>query len=71
MSVTSLAPSALASFACAAVRRRTPGARSLKNFSQRCTACQLCVSQCPEKVLRPSTKLTSLMQPEMNYSDGY
>lgn len=55
--------------------RKTPlkpfGARSLKNFSQRCTACQLCVSQCPEKVLRPSTKLTSLMQPEMNYSDGY
>ena len=47
------------------------GARSLKNFSQRCTACQLCVSQCPEKVLRPSTKLATLMQPEMNYSDGY
>lgn len=55
--------------------RKTPlkpyGARSLKNFSQRCTACQLCVSQCPEKVLRPSTKLTSLMQPEMSYTDGY
>ncbi len=47
------------------------GARSLKNFSQRCTACQLCVSQCPEKVLRPSTKLATLMQPEMNYTDGY
>ena len=55
--------------------RKTPlkpfGARSLKNFSQRCTACQLCVSQCPEKVLRPSTKLATLMQPEMNYIDGY
>ena len=55
--------------------RKTPlkpfGARSLKNFHQRCTACQLCVSQCPEKVLRPSTKLTSLMQPEMSYTDGY
>ena len=47
------------------------GAKSLKNFSTRCTACQLCVSQCPEKVLRPSTKLESLMQPEMNYTDGY
>lgn len=55
--------------------RKTPlkpfGARSLKNFSQRCTACQLCVSQCPEKVLRPSTKLDSLMQPEMCYTNGY
>lgn len=47
------------------------GAISLKNFSTRCTACQLCVSQCPEKVLRPSAKLESLMQPEMNYTDGY
>ena len=56
-------------------QRNTPlkpfGARSLKNFSQRCTACQLCVSQCPEHVLRPSSKLTTLMQPEMNYTDGY
>ena len=47
------------------------GARSLKNFSTRCTACQLCVSQCPEHVLRPSTKLESLMQPEMDYTGGY
>lgn len=55
--------------------RKTPlkpfGARSLKNFSSRCTACQLCVSQCPEHVLRPSAKLTSLLQPEMNYDKGY
>lgn len=56
-------------------QRHTPlkpfGAKSLKNFSSHCTACQLCVSQCPEKVLRPSTRLASLMQPEMNYTDGY
>lgn len=55
--------------------RKTPvkpfGALSLKNFSTRCTACQLCVSQCPEKVLRPSTKFENLMQPEMNYTEGY
>lgn len=55
--------------------RKTPlkpfGALSLKNFHSRCTGCQLCVSQCPEKVLRPSTKLNSLMQPEMSYADGY
>ena len=47
------------------------GARSLANFSSRCIACQLCVSQCPEKILRPSTKLETLMQPEMKYTDGY
>lgn len=56
-------------------QRKTPlkpfGSQSIKNFSTRCTACQLCVSQCPEKVLRPSAKLESLMQPELNYTDGY
>lgn len=55
--------------------RRIPlkpfGARSRKNFETRCTSCQLCVSQCPEHVLRPSTKLESLLQPELNYSEGY
>ena len=55
--------------------RKTPlkpfGSRGLKHFSAHCTACQLCVSQCPEHVLRPSTKLESLLQPEMNYTDGY
>lgn len=55
--------------------RRTPlkpaGAQSLKHFGRHCTACQLCVSQCPERVLRPSTRLETLLQPEMNYRDGY
>ena len=55
--------------------RKTPlkpaGAQSLKHFASHCTSCQLCVSQCPEKVLRPSTKLESLLQPELNYSNGY
>lgn len=55
--------------------RKTPlkpaGAQSLKHFSSHCTACQLCVSQCPEKVLRPSTSLERLMQPEMTFTDGY
>ena len=55
--------------------RKTPvkpaGAQSLKHFTSHCTACQLCVSQCPEKVLRPSTKLERLLQPEMNFTDGY
>ncbi|MBQ0025093.1 MAG: 4Fe-4S binding protein [Bacteroidales bacterium] len=55
--------------------RETPlkpaGSQSLRNFSQHCTACQLCVAECPNKVLRPSTKLETFMQPEMSYERGY
>ena len=48
-----------------------PGALSARNFAQHCTACQLCVSACPNGVLTPSTTLTRLMQPEMTYERGY
>ena len=48
-----------------------PGAKSMRHFAQHCTACQLCVSECPNNVLRPSTNLETLMQPEMSYEDGY
>ena len=48
-----------------------PGALSLRNFAQHCTACQLCVSVCPNEVLRPSTSLLKMMQPEMSYERGY
>ncbi len=55
--------------------RKTPvvpaGAVSLKHFSQHCTACQLCVSNCPNQVLRPSTSLENFMQPEMSFERGY
>ena len=55
--------------------RKTPivpaGSLSLKNFNGHCTACQLCVSACPNNVLRPSTSLMTLMQPEMSYERGY
>ena len=55
--------------------RKTPlvpaGARSLKHFAQHCTACQLCVSACPNRVLRPSMGVMTLMQPEMGYEKGY
>ena len=47
------------------------GAISIKNFSDHCTACQLCVSVCPNHVLRPSTSLMTLMQPEMSYERGW
>ncbi len=48
-----------------------PGAWSAQNFARHCTACQLCVSACPNNVLRPSTGLTKLMQPEVSYERGY
>lgn len=48
-----------------------PGSKSMKDFYSRCTACQLCVSVCPNKVLRPSADLDRLMQPEMGYENGY
>ena len=54
-----------------ATRLVPPGAKSLRHFSQHCTACQLCVSECPNNVLHPSTNLDTLMQPEMSYEDGY
>ncbi|MCL1892764.1 MAG: 4Fe-4S dicluster domain-containing protein [Holophagaceae bacterium] len=48
-----------------------PGAESLSNLSKKCSACQLCVSSCPNNVLRPSNGLSSLMQPEMSFEAGY
>ena len=48
-----------------------PGSFSAKNMSQHCTACLLCVSACPNQVLRPSTGLLTLMQPTMSYELGY
>ncbi|MDE5560833.1 MAG: 4Fe-4S dicluster domain-containing protein, partial [Bacteroidaceae bacterium] len=55
--------------------RQTPvisaGAKGLRHFTQHCTACQLCVSVCPNNVLRPSSELSRLMQPEMSYERGY
>ncbi|MDR0970366.1 MAG: 4Fe-4S dicluster domain-containing protein [Lentimicrobiaceae bacterium] len=55
--------------------RNTPvvpqGALGTKNIKQHCTACQLCISACPNNVLRPSNKLSTLMQPEMSFERGY
>lgn len=48
-----------------------PGARSLKNMTQHCTGCQLCVSKCPNDVLRPSMDIANLMQPVMSFEKGY
>ena len=47
------------------------GSKSLKNFTTHCTACQLCVSKCPNDVLRPSSSIDRLMQPEMSFERGF
>lgn len=48
-----------------------PGAQSAEYFAKHCTACQLCVSECPNDVLRASTDLLHFMQPVMGYEYGY
>lgn len=48
-----------------------PGSLSARNMERRCTGCQLCISECPNSVLRPSTDLLHLMQPVMSYERGY
>lgn len=48
-----------------------PGSLSSKNMASHCTGCLLCVAQCPNGVLRPSTGLMTLMQPVMSYERGY
>jgi formate hydrogenlyase subunit 6/NADH:ubiquinone oxidoreductase subunit I len=50
---------------------RPAGAKGEKNFTKHCTACQLCVSACPNDVLRPSENWETLMQPEMSFERGY
>lgn len=48
-----------------------PGSLSAENMKEHCTACQLCVSACPNDVLRPSTDFDTLMQPTVSYEKGY
>ena len=48
-----------------------PGSKSVKDFYSRCTACQLCVAECPNNVLHPSGSLEHLMQPEMSFEKGW
>ena len=48
-----------------------PGSLSAQNMALRCTGCQLCISECPNQVLCPSSDLMHLMQPVMSYERGY
>ncbi len=48
-----------------------PGAHHKWHLATKCTGCQLCVSACPNGVLRPSPALESLMQPECSFERGF
>lgn len=61
--------------ACETVKRRTAvvpvGAQGVREFFSRCTACQLCVVNCPQGVLRPSDDWQTFMQPTLSYEHGF
>jgi len=51
-----------------------PGAVSLEHYTSRCTACQLCVSSCPNQILTPSTTelgWRGIMQPYMDFRKAF
>ena len=48
-----------------------PGAVNVRHFYDLCTACQLCVTSCPNGVLRTSTDLEHFLQPQMGYEKGF
>ncbi len=54
-----------------ATRLVPPGSISLRNMDKFCVGCQLCISVCPNDVLRPSESVGTFMQPVMSYERGY
>jgi len=51
-----------------------PGAGSIEFFTRNCTACSLCITACPNKVLQPATRqygLAGFMQPVMDYHKSF
>ena len=48
-----------------------PGAGRRGVFALKCAACQLCVTQCPGGCLKPSLRLDSFGQPELDFRHGY
>ena len=51
-----------------------PGSGSIERFTSICTACHLCVSACPSRVLTPSTLefgLMGMMQPRLDFRSGH
>jgi polyferredoxin len=51
-----------------------PGSVSVEHFTKSCSACHLCVSACPTKVITPSFLeygIDGLLQPRLNYSNSF
>jgi len=50
-----------------------PGALNFERFTSKCTACQLCVSNCPGNVLKPASMeygLSGFLQPRLDFDSG-
>ncbi len=51
-----------------------PGSLSVSRFTNTCSACHLCVSICPTKVITPAFAaygISGFMQPKMDYEKGF
>jgi polyferredoxin len=51
-----------------------PGATRMDIFNNECTACSLCITACPNKVLQPSFReygISGIMQPRMDYHKSF
>ena len=48
-----------------------PGAGKRSVFERTCVGCELCVKNCPGECLRPSMKLKTFGQPEMDFTKGH
>jgi polyferredoxin len=51
-----------------------PGAGSIEDFTKHCTACSLCITACPNNVLKPAVKqygIAGFLQPVMDYHKSF
>lgn len=48
-----------------------PGAISQAHINAHCVGCQLCIQACPNGLLTMSTDVSTLMQPRLDYINGY
>jgi ferredoxin len=51
-----------------------PGSKTIDHFNNNCTACHLCITACPTKVLQPSLMefgIFNIFQPFMDYKTSY